>query len=176
MTHPVDLQANIFSLGMFWQTNIIWKEGRWISKWWWKLKNYEIQFIQCDMACSVLFYLLDVFKHLQRFSYCEESQSTQFNCKLLSVLSPCLCMALAIKRGNTHLVAEIHISISGKKQWHHVHVAILRGKMYRGNTLPGYSIGISTIFQQCSCNVHLVFLGSYVQWSIAILSTEHTSL
>lgn len=117
-----------------------------------------------------------VFKHLQWFSECAESHWTQFNGSPLPFSSPWVFVTSAPSRGNAYLVAEIYISVSRKKQRHHVHVAVLRGKMDRGNTLPGYSVGISTVFQQCSRYVHLVFLGSYVQWRIAVLWTESTSL
>lgn len=117
-----------------------------------------------------------LFKHLQWSSERAESHWTQFNGSSLPFLSPWVFVTSGPRRGNAYLVAEIYISVSRKKQRHHVHVAILRGKMDRGNTLPGYSVGISTVFQQCSRYVHLVFLGSYVQWRIAVLWTESTSL
>lgn len=75
----------------------------------------------------------------------------------------------------THLVAEIHVGVSGEKQGDHVHVTLLGSQMHRSNALSGHSIGISTVFQQCGGYVHLVLLGSNVQRSVTVLSRQ-TSL
>lgn len=68
-----------------------------------------------------------------------------------------------------YLIAHVDISILGQQQWHQVHATLLRRQVNRADALPRHCVSVGTVLQQCGPNVHLVLLGSDVEWGVTIL-------
>lgn len=110
-----------------------------------------------------------------RSDTCSSFQGANRNCRALSSSSIDI-PSLSPGRGDTHLVAEVDVGVPGEQQGHHVHVAVLRGEVQRGDALPRDGVGVRAVLQQRGGYVHLVLLGSYVQGCVTVLPTESTSL
>lgn len=68
-----------------------------------------------------------------------------------------------------HLIANTDVGVLGQQQRHQVHAALLGCQVNGADALPRHGIGVSTVFQQCGANVHLVLFGSDVERRVAIL-------
>lgn len=68
-----------------------------------------------------------------------------------------------------HLIAHVEVSVLGQQQWHQVHAALLCCQVNGADALTRHRVGVGTVLQQCGPNVHLVLLGSNVEWRVAVL-------
>lgn len=71
-----------------------------------------------------------------------------------------------------HLIAHVNWRISSQQQRHNVHVAFLSCEVERSDSLPRDCAGGGAVLQQRGGYLHLILLGSYVEWSIAILGKK----